>query len=274
MIAALVLAAWLLVELSPGAGATATHAQRLAGSHHPLIPSVPGVRLPIAAATVSSLNWSGYADVAPAGSHITAVTGNWTVPTVQLVPPGLSASWTGIGGYNTQDLIQAGTEQDALPLGGPQYFAWYEILPASETPIAGCAGDASCTVGPGDAVSVSINSLGGTQWHIAMANASRHWTWGLTLSYASSQSSAEWILEAPSLIAVPTLLANVGTNTFDPSNRFVIDGATKNIAQGNPVGIQLSVAGLLTEATPSPLDSDGDGFNACSYATSCPVPGS
>ncbi len=96
MIAALVLAAWLLVELSPGAGAAATHAQRLAGSHHPLIPSVPGVRLPIAAATVSSLNWSGYADVAPAGSHITAVTGNWTVPTAQLVPPGLSASWTGM----------------------------------------------------------------------------------------------------------------------------------------------------------------------------------
>ncbi|HWW55220.1 MAG TPA: G1 family glutamic endopeptidase, partial [Acidimicrobiales bacterium] len=145
---------------------------------------------------------------------------------------------------------------------------------ASETPIAGCTGDANCTVGPGDAVSVSINSLGGTQWHISMANASRHWTWGLTLTYASSQSSAEWIYEAPSLIAAPTLVANVGTTTFDPSNGFVIDGASKNIAQGNPVAIQLSAAGLFTEATPSSLDSEGDGFKVCSYATTCPAPGS
>jgi hypothetical protein len=271
LIAMLAVVAWLLAELSPVASARAVHVQRPAQHHHTLVPTSPGLRLPARAAAVSSLNWSGYADVAPAGSHITSVTGNWTVPAVQLVPPGFSASWTGIGGYNTQDLIQAGTTQDALPIGGPQYYAWYEILPAAETPISGCTGDANCTVRPGDAVSVTIDSLGGTQWHISMADAG-HWTWALTLAYASTESSAEWILEAPSLIAFPTLLANVGTNTFDPGNSFAIDGATKNIAQGNPVSIQLSVLGLLTEASPSPLDSDGDGFNACSYAASCGAP--
>src|SRR5579864_9182800 len=238
LLAAFAVAAWLLVQLSPGASAQQAQQARFRAqqpSHHTLIPAVPGLSLPVKAATVSSLNWSGYAEVAPAGSHITAVSGNWTVPAVQLVPPGFSAAWTGIGGYNTQDLIQAGTTQDTLPIGGPQYFAWYEILPAAETPISGCTGDTSCTVRPGDAVSVSITSLGGDQWHISMGDAG-HWSWGLTLTYASTESSAEWILEAPTLVA-QTLLANVGTATFDPNNSFVIDGASKNIAQGNPVAI-------------------------------------
>ena len=91
--------------------------------------------------TADSLNWAGYA-VTP-GSGITAVSSTFTVPSAGELPPGFSASWAGIGGYTTSDLIQAGVSENSAIggelLGGGQYNAWYEILPASETPITAAA---------------------------------------------------------------------------------------------------------------------------------------
>jgi hypothetical protein len=253
----------LLTLAAPGANAASRAAPV---THQTLIPATHGL-LPTHNATVSSLNWSGYADV-PSGGGVTSVTGNWVVPAAGLLPPGFAASWTGIGGFNTSDLIQAGTTEDALPIGGPQYFAWYEILPASETPISGCAGDANCTVTPGDSMSVSITNKGGNSWLISMADAG-HWSYSTSLSYASSDSSAEWILEAPT-VGLQTSIANVGQASFD-HNAFVAKGVTETIAQGNPDAIQLFF-GL--EATPSTLDADGDGFNDCTYSLGCPTPAS
>jgi hypothetical protein len=261
----LAIAGSLLALGAPGASATPTRPSRVI--RHALIPATHGL-LPTRSATVSSLNWSGYAD-APGGG-VTSVTGNWIVPAAGLLPPGFAASWTGIGGYNTQDLIQAGTTEDTLPIGGPQYYAWYEILPASETPIAGACqtGDANCTVNPGDNMSVSITNQGGNSWLISMTD-SGHWSFTKSLSYNSSESSAEWILEAPTLVA-QTPIANVGVNTFD-RDTYVAGGTTHTIAQGNPDEIQL-LFGI--EATPSALDADGDGFNSCTYSLSCATPGS
>src|SRR6202522_2795298 len=131
----------------------------------PLIPA-KGSGLPTHGGTADSLNWSGYA-VTPTSDGITAVSSTFVVPSAGLVPPGFAATWTGIGGYNTSDLIQAGASEDSLPSNdvfGPQYNAWYEILPASETPISGCTGDANCTVTPGDVISVTISNAGGDNW--------------------------------------------------------------------------------------------------------------
>jgi hypothetical protein len=214
-----------------------------------------------------SLNWAGYASLPATGQKVTAVTGNWVVPTANLVPPGFSATWTGIGGYNTGDLIQAGTTQDSLD----GYYAWYEILPASETPIDGCTGDALCTVNPGDAVSVDIHSLGGSQWSISMTNKG-HWTWSKTLGYPSTFSSAEWIVEAPTLLVAQTTIAGLSTVTLDRNTFAVNNGPATMIAQGHSPSIALSVAGLVNEATPSALDAQGDGFNVCTYKSSCPAP--
>ena len=58
-------------------------------------------------------NWAGYVAT---GSSITSVTGSWTVPSAGTVPPGLSATWVGIGGYKTSDLIQAGTPAGQRPV--------------------------------------------------------------------------------------------------------------------------------------------------------------
>jgi hypothetical protein len=64
------------------------------------------------------------------------------------VPPSTTrfgVAWTGIGGYTSQDLIQVGTSEDALQ----GYYAWYEILPASETLLTYCSGDSACTANTG-----------------------------------------------------------------------------------------------------------------------------
>ena len=250
-----------LVSLFAPVGAHAAIAPR--GT---LIPADPHQILPTRNADVSSLNWSGYAAIAPAGSKITDVTQNWTVPTVKNVPAGFSSTWAGIGGYNTQDLIQAGTESDTAQTP----YAWYEILPASETPItSGCVGDNACTVRPGDKMTVTIHSTGGNGWNISMQNLN-HWTWSLNLNYASTFSSAEWILEAPT-VGAQTVIANVGTQLFTGANTFVMNGVTKNIRGGNSVRVILS-PGLVNEATPSALNSTGDRFNDCTYKNSCAAP--
>ncbi len=142
-----VMAAVLLVAALGAAGtasAAKVKAHSASGGLGVLIPAHKGQVLPLHGGTTSSLNWSGYA-VTP-GSGITAVDSTFTVPSAGLDPPGFAATWTGIGGYNTSDLIQAGIEEDSFPnnpLLGNQYQAWYEILPASETPISNCTGDAA-----------------------------------------------------------------------------------------------------------------------------------
>jgi Peptidase A4 family len=248
-----------------------SHARRAAHGLGVLVPTQKGERLPLHGGTADSLNWSGYA-VTPAGGGITAVASKFTVPSAGLVPPGFAATWTGIGGYNTSDLIQAGTAEQSAPdnpLVGPKYYAWYELLPASETQITGCSGDANCTVTPGDNITVNINRVSGNTWSIAMTNAGK-WSWSKNVSYGSSLSSGEWILEAPTLVA-QTLLAPVGTVHFGPTSTYTDGGGTHTIAQGNPTQIFLS-PGVVNEATPSALAADGQSFNDCAYAQSCPAP--
>jgi hypothetical protein len=223
--------------------------------------------------TADSLNWAGYA-VTP-GSGITAVSSTLTVPTAGEVPPGFSASWAGIGGYSTSDLIQAGVSENSAVAGellGGQYNAWYEILPASETPISGCSGAVpSCAVNPGDKISVNISNTGGNNWDISLSDAG-NWTWSTTVTYASSESSAEWIQEAPSLEDVQTIPADVGNVSFGATSTYTVGGSTKTIAEGSPTLIDESPEGGVNEATTSPLASNGQSFDVCVYAQSCAAP--
>ncbi len=237
-----------------------------------LVTSRAGEDLPRHGGTVDSLNWSGYA-VTPSSGDITAVTSTFVVPPASLVPPGFAATWTGIGGYSSSDLIQAGISENSLPnnpLLGNQYSAWYELLPASETPLTNCTGNSACPVSPGDKVTVTISQVGSARWSITESDPTEGWTWNKTVTYSSSESSAEWILEAPTLVA-QTLLANVGTAHFGPTSTYTAGGSTHTISAGDPTQIDLS-PGVVNEATPSGLAGDGQSFNVCAYAQSCAAP--
>jgi hypothetical protein len=200
----------------------------------------------------TSRNWSGYA---ASGAVYTGISGTWTVPQVATSngTSGVGATWVGIGGVNTRDLIQAGT-QDSGSGRQNEYEAWIEMLPAAsqQVPLA---------VVPGDSITVSIDEQGaGTQnWLIVMSDDTSGKSYRTMVKYTSSRSSVEWIEEAPS-----------GRNGILPIDNFVtvaFSGATA-IRNGDTASLQdvgarpISLLNARKQplAVPSPIGSDGESF--------------
>jgi hypothetical protein len=212
--------------------------------------SVPPNVRPPSGRSGTSENWSGYAAT---GSNFTAVSGTWTVP--QSSSNGNFASgatWVGIGGVNTRDLIQAGTEETASG-SNVRYNAWIELLPAASHPI-------NLTVQPGDSVTVSIADQGSNQWQISFKDNTTGKSYQTMVQYTSSHSSAEWIEEAPFARRQVLPLDNFGTINFS-SGSAVEDGNTVTIAQAGGKPVTLVNAGGTALATPSALTGDGAGFS-------------
>jgi hypothetical protein len=229
------------------------------------------------AAPEATANWSGYAFPAKAGEAITSVSGSWHVPALKDAPPGMSSSWIGIGGYRTQDLIQIGTASNGL-LGGNH--AWYEMLPANETPIrSGCAGDATCDVASGDRMTASVTNTGGTAWQLSIVNygkgSSPKWTWSKGVSYNSTRSSAEMIFEAPRLgaagVGTQTTPANAPHAKFLGGATVVVNGVSRSFVSMKPIRIVMNDPFFLLVrlATPSLMAADGH-FQVCAYKRTCP----
>src|SRR5207237_557727 len=123
----------------------------------------------------TSRNWAGYAAT---GGGYTSVTGTWTVPQPNVMGgPGIGATWVGIGGVSSRDLIQAGT-QDATSGGQAQFQAWIEMLPqaSQQVPLG---------VAPGDSVAVSIEEQGAGSgaWHMSITNNTSGQTFQTSASY-------------------------------------------------------------------------------------------
>jgi hypothetical protein len=252
-----------------------------------LVLGTGGAGLPAVAQSVSvpnvSGNWAGY--VAP-GTGVTTVTGQWTVPSVGLLP-GAAATWVGIGGFGTKDLIQTGTQEISTLLdpvaGGFEYAAWYELLPNSPVYVFG--------VSPGDHMQATVSDQGGScsdspdagtvgtttnNWSITITDTTSGQSFSHTLCYSSSFSSAEWIHEAPSVV-VPIPVGGPVTVTFDGN-----DTATGNFSAAGGVNgtgdiastKAIPVVALPVETAVSNLDVDGDGFDVCTYALTCSTPAS
>ncbi len=228
--------------------------------------SVPGPNpdLPSAVTRGRSSNWSGYA--ALWGTY-TGVSGTWIVPEPTADGNmGVSATWVGIGGERTRDLIQAGTLETVQPSGRIRYSAWYEILPAPARPVR-------LTVRPGDSVTVSVNQQEPGIWSIAFVNNTTGQTLDRTVPYASSLSSAEWIVEAPSLTTGGLLpLSNFGTVYFT-DGAAVKDGQTMTIAEARALPITMTNRCNEALATPSVIDDSGVAFNVKREAASPTVTG-
>lgn len=141
-----------------------------------------------------SSNWSGY--MATNGSF-TAISGSWhaTAPTGNGSTTSADSTWIGIGGVTSGDLIQTGTENIVSASGQVSTAAFYELLPNYAITIT------SLTVSPGDSMSASIASAGGSAWNISITDNTDGQSFAITVSYASSLSSAEWIEEDPSYSA-------------------------------------------------------------------------
>ena len=205
----------------------------------------------------ASSNWSGYAIT---DSTYQSITGSWIVPSVTATHgQTYSSAWIGIDGFNNSDLIQTGTEQDASKSGN-SYYAWWEILPASETVIT------SMTVRPGDHMSASIVNNGNGTWTITLNDLTENETFTTTQAYSGPAASAEWIMEAPTIGGHVATLANYGETTVNPGT---VNG-------GNP-GLTAQEGGVMVQknqqvSTPSLPDSDTDGFNVAYGSTTPPAP--
>jgi hypothetical protein len=86
-----------------------------------------------------SHNWAGYQ--ASSGTF-TGVSGTWSVPDFSSdSSAGADATWVGIGGVSTNDLIQAGTQETTSGTGTTEYRAWVEAAAttAESLDLQGCA---------------------------------------------------------------------------------------------------------------------------------------
>lgn len=218
----------------------------------------------------TSHNWSGYA--ATSGSY-SGVSGTWTVPQPASgsATGGVAATWVGIGGVSSQDLIQAGT-QDVTVGGQHQFQTWIETLPqaSQQVPLA---------VAPGDSVTVSIteSAPGSGVWSIDLKNATTGQSYQKTVHYTSSESSAEWIEEAPAAQAgngtsiVP--LDSFGTVAFTAATA-TENGQTVDIAQASAQPISMLNSASQPLAVPSSIASDGSSFTVTrtsAVATTTPI---
>jgi hypothetical protein len=207
--------------------------------------TAPGV--PAAASSTSS-NWSGYS---ASGGTYTAVTGTWTVPNVSATQAGADATWVGIGGIDSNDLIQAGT-QATVSGGEVAYEAWIEMLPSSSRPV-------SLSVNPGDSVTVTLTQKDAVNWTIAMKNNTTSQRYSTTVTYRSSNSSAEWVQEAPSVGRGTIPLDDFGILSFSDATA-VRDGKTLDLRALGAQAITMINGARQPLAQPSVIGADGTSF--------------
>lgn len=244
-------------------------------------PILPGHHTIVAFNASSSNNWSGYNKGAletGTPTLFSQVSSDWTVPTATQATPGqaeFSSTWIGIGGgcldstclVTDNTLIQTGTEQDVAANGAPTYSAWYELIPAPSIQV-------SLAVRPGDRMHADIREViaGSNVWTIGLANKTTGLSFTTTVPYSSTKGTAEWIEETPLLIGTNagfSAMPNLSAANFDNSLANGVGAALNPREQ-----INLVTSAGASIATPSAPDVEADGFNVCTFATTCPTPGS
>jgi hypothetical protein len=192
----------------------------------------------------ASGNWAGY--IIDDGDPYTSITAQWVVPTVSTSQLGFSAAWLGVDGVSNSRLIQVGTEHDSYG-GQAHYWAWWEVLPAAAVRIT------AFRVRPGDLITASITKVGTSRWQISISNKG-HGSFTTTRTYTGRATSAEWIVEAPTINDRQAVLARHGPVKFDRIK-----------ANGSNPRLRIDESGVLIQfhrrvAVPSAPDAQGDGF--------------
>jgi hypothetical protein len=215
-----------------------------------------------------STNWSGYAAV-PASGEVTSVQGSWVVPAVTGAKRTTSYSsfWIGIDGYGSDTVEQIGTDSD-IQNGRATYYAWFEFYPNPAYKFL------RFPVQPGDVITASVTCSGDT-FTLSLKDVNTKKTVTVTSTVTgASKSSAEWVAEAPSSMSGVLPLANFNTVQFSSCTASINGGAQQTIASflpmtydssGNPISgydaITMTTSAGTAKATPSPLNTAGNGFS-------------
>jgi hypothetical protein len=235
---------------------------------------------PAAHADLKSSNWSGYVAMgfgstpatASPGMSFTTVAGQWIEPKVTCSSgtPTSSSVWVGLGGYSvtSNELEQAGTEADCDLDGTPNYYVWYELVPASSVTVK------SMKVFPGDVVWASI-AVERNDVLVQVTDKTRDRHFSRRLQMASPDlSTAEWIVEAPARCGLvqtagcsQSELTNFGKVSFSHT-KAVGNGTTGTITGSSwtTTALQLAPNGSRHFGSPSGRENAAGGAGAMTSA--------
>lgn len=202
----------------------------------------------------TSTNWSGYMATSGVFSEISA---SWIAPqpTSDSASTSADATWIGIGGVTTSDLIQVGTQNLVAPNGVVSTEAFYELLPNVSQAASGI------TVTGGDSMTASLLEISSGEWTIKITDNTNGQSFTDTVAYISSHSSAEWIEEDPSFTRTRQIpFDNFGEVAFTNGSAFE-NGTTVSIASSEAQPITMVNTSGQAVATPSAINGSGTGFS-------------
>ena len=155
-----------------------------------------------APANATSNNWSGAADFSGRGTPYTWVAGQWTVPNPHAPSAGsfYSSQWVGIDGWNSSDVLQAGTETQITQIlwfTVTNVYTWWEWFPAGEVAIT------NLPVTPGDVMYclICVNSTTSATVYFSNQASGVSTSFTITAPRGTTLTGnvAEWVVERPSI---------------------------------------------------------------------------
>lgn len=144
-------------------------------------------------------NWSGYA---VEGGPFGEATGSFFVPSAIASGCGEELDqWVGIDGAHDQDLIQAGIGESSTDPSTGQcrrgrlwLDAWWEVLPGASRPVP-------MAVHAGDLMYIAISAQARPRWEIGIKDQTTGQAFSISVPYAGPATSAEWVIEAPTVFS-------------------------------------------------------------------------
>jgi hypothetical protein len=184
------------------------------------------------------------------------VAGSWTEPNVSCQGLGFSlvGLWVGIDGDGSDSVEQDGTMTECL-FGLAFHFSWWEMYPTNSVQITGWS------VSAGDHITASVKRSG-TSYTLDVTDSTHTSDSFSTTQTCSdcSNSSAEWIAEAPSTLGGIASLADYGT--WNVTGASVAAGSTSGgITAFSDDAITMVSSSGTTESVPGALNSAGTAFS-------------
>ena len=212
---------------------------------------------PVQYQTYQEGGWGGYVVFGNFNGSVSAVTGEWVVPTINCsgVSKAAVLIWVGMDGWRSSTVEQGGTRADCLG-GVASYSAWYEFYPLEPSTM----NFTGLQVDPGDLVRASAKYSGGS-FNITVADltTSQH----ATVIGAYSQAArfdADWIVEAPGYQNGTRLgLPQFGPVRFSDAYA-VIDGYSDTIGAAKNGTVVYYCTGSHFRLVPSTLGSGWASF--------------
>lgn len=217
-----------------------------------------GTQASAASGDQASGNWSGVVVKAAGGSRIQSIAGQWSIPTFAPSADGVTACsiWVGFDGNGLQDLFQAGIQCEVTRGdNGVQFklYPWWEWLP---NPL-GIQKISAPAASIGHEMYCLITALSPTTGRIFLKNMTTSDATTFDVSAPDGGtlqgSSAEWIVEAPSVGGDPdTPLCNYGTVPFFGCVAGVSNGSSLSSSDGMSLYMQKDGQVVSTAATSAP----------------------